>query len=309
MELRAQALAALLSSALSAGPAVAHDSWLEERAAPPGRLELALTTGSLFPAGQTAIAAESLVDRGCISAQGKRVALQAGPASESALRLQAPRRGAEPLRGCWVQTTAFDVQIDPAIVPIYLREIAAPEAVRNAWAEQQRLGLPWVERYTKHARITLAAAGADASPMPAVPPTVASMALDIEIESPGPLRVGQTLGFRVLRDGRPLAEQAVELRGDMNRLGVWRRTDPEGRASVPLPFAGHWVLRATDLRPTPGQPGHWESRFITHTFSVTDAPSATQPSKPAGMPNARSTNQSDASAAINAEPPISTARR
>ncbi len=277
---------------------MAHDSWLERRGTPtPGlpatSVELALTTGELFPASQTPIAAASLTQRGCLSTSGRQVALQPGRASASALSLHArvaegPRAadGApDALHTCWVQTEAFDVQVADHLVPVYLREIAAPETVRLAWAEMQRLGRPWIERYTKHARISFEApaevdARPDAPNAPAAPP----MALDIEIEGVSTLRAGQVLHFRVLRDGEPLAHQAVELRGAMTRLGLWRRTDAEGRASVPLLLAGRWVLRAVDLRPAPGRPGQWVSRFVTHAFSAQAAAAGASASMPAPAP-------------------------
>ncbi|MBI5717976.1 MAG: DUF4198 domain-containing protein [Burkholderiales bacterium] len=321
--------------------ALAHDTWLEQRPGRAGQVELALSTGALFPAAQTGIAAASLVDRGCLAAPGRRLPLRAGAALASALTLHtAPRRG-ETITACWVQTEAFDVEVPAALVPTYLREIAAPDSIRQAWAEQQGQGLPWRERYTKHARISWAAPAAAGpathsphsaqSPRSSPPPTAPAMALDIEIEDARAPRAGETLRFRVLRDGQALAGQAVELRGEMSRFGLWRRTDAEGRASVPVPFAGRWVLRATDLRALPGQPGHWQSRFVTHAFSaapaVPAAPEAAddgpigshlaaaggsagsaQPSNPS-MPKARSANQSKATPTISTEPPVTTARR
>ncbi len=284
--------------------AQAHDTWLEQRATSARGTELALTTGTLFPGGETGTPAEALVDRGCRATDGRRVPLETGRAAASALTLHA--RGAS-LRECWVQTTSFEVEVAPALVPVYLREIAAPDSVRALWAEQQKQALPWRERYTKHARISLHGGGEGA------PSASPSMAFDIALESPAVrLRPGDTVSFLVLRDGAPLANQAVELRGDMSRLGLWRRTDAEGRASVAVPFGGRWVLRATDLRPVPGQLGHWESRFVTHTFTVTErggVGSAAQPNQPSWKPNARSANHQSASTAMANEPPTSTMRR
>jgi uncharacterized GH25 family protein len=299
----ASAAFTLLLAAFGPGAALAHDTWLEVRSAPPGQVALALTTGAIFPKSESGTPADALRERGCIDAAGREAPLRAVRESPAALSLQAPVRPSQPLVACWVQTMEFEVEVSPALVPTYLREIAAPPATHAAWAEQQRQGLPWRERYTKHARITLA--------WPSAAPATAStpLALDIEIETAGGPQVGQPLQFRVWRDGQPLADQAVELRSDMSPLGLWRRTDAEGRASVPVPFAGRWVLRATDLRPEPGAPGRWVSRFVTHTFAVA-APvaGATQPSKP-WMPNARSTNQTSANTTMASEPPTSTTRR
>ncbi|MBL8347309.1 MAG: DUF4198 domain-containing protein [Rubrivivax sp.] len=329
-------------AALVPAVAAAHDTWLEQRPAPAGNVELALTSGELFPTAQTSVAASSLIDSGCVSTSGRRVLLRAGKTGPSALTLHAAPLSGDPVAACWVQTDSFDVELTARLVPIYLREIAAPESVRQAWAAYQQQGLPWLERYTKHARISLS--GQPGGPPPpsaslsASPSPSPAMALDIEIEAVGRLRAGDTLRFRVLRDGQPLAGQAVELRGDMSPLGLWRQTDSEGRASVPVPFAGRWVLRATDLRPVPDRPGHWESRFVTHAFSVEAAarpagvaertltaalgthtrigartgPDVSygnrQPKSPS-MPKARSANHSSATPTMSTEPPISTAWR
>lgn len=311
---------------IGAPAAHAHDSWLEQRATTAAGVELALTTGALFPLAETAIAASSLVERGCVDAQGARVALRAGAQKPEALVLHAALRRGQALAACWAETESFEVTVEDRLVPVYLREIGASAALRQAWAEQQARGLPWVERYTKHARITLApVAGRESGPSTTGPAAIATnpLALDIELETPGPLRAGQTLRFRALRDGQPLAGLAVELRGDASSLGLWRRTAHDGRAEVPVPLAGRWVLRATELLPVPERPGHWQSRFVTHTFSVGDAghgegPAAVaaaaavpgpQPKTPPSMPKARSTNHTSATAAINAEPPTNTARR
>jgi hypothetical protein len=286
-----------LAAALIGGSALAHDTWLEQRSGQrSGAVELALTTGELFPRAETPVAAEALTDRGCIGAAGTRVPLSAGELSAASLALHAQAPRGEPLGSCWVQTIEFDVVVAPALVPVYLREIGASKALHDAWAEQQRAGLPWTERYAKHARISFAASDAPAAgsagaadggkqgaAAPSEPGRAAAparpaaaerhvapppMAFEIEAEQVASLRAGDTLRFRVLRDGRPLAAQAVELRGDVSRLGLWRRTDEQGRASVRVPVAGRWVLRATDLRPVPARAGHWESRFATHTFTV-----------------------------------------
>ncbi|MCW5632511.1 MAG: DUF4198 domain-containing protein [Rubrivivax sp.] len=320
------ALAALCALAAPFTDAAAHDSWLEPRAgAPAGHIELALTTGELFPAAETPIAAEALVEQRCTSRSGLKVPLQAGAIAGPALQLRARVPDNTVLASCQVQTTVFEVEVAGHLVPVYLREIAAPETVHAAWAAQRRRGLPWIERYTKHARTTFGSAAGNA-PVP----SEGRMALDIEIEAADGPRAGGLLAFRAWRDGRPLPGLAVELRGEASRFGLWRRTDAEGRASVIVPLPGRWVLRATDLRPLPEEEAtssrspRWESRFVTHTFVAAEAlPAAAarleppnkppnQPpnaASPTSSPNARSANHASASNAMSPEPPTSTARR
>ena len=114
-------------------------------------------------------------------------------------------------------------------------------------------GLPWKERYTKHARI-------DFGPGVAQP---APMGMDI-VREPSE---DSSLNFRVFRDGLPLPGLAVEWVNSI-AVGIWRRSDAEGRVKVPALPAGSWVLRAIDLRLSTVEPDHWDSRFVTLAFEV-----------------------------------------
>jgi uncharacterized GH25 family protein len=71
--------------------------------------------------------------------------------------------------------------------------------------------------------------------------------MDVLMESPARTpRPGDPLQFRVLRDGQPLPDFALELRGDRSPLGFWRKTDADGRVRFTAPLAGRWVVRGTD---------------------------------------------------------------
>ena len=74
--------------------------------------------------------------------------------------------------------------------------------------------------------------------------------------------------FVVLRDGQSLAGFAVELQSAYAAVGIWRRTDAQGRISLPTLPAGRWLLRGTDLRRSDAQPDTWDSRFVTLAFDV-----------------------------------------
>jgi Domain of unknown function (DUF4198) len=121
-------------------------------------------------------------------------------------------------------------------------------------------------------------------------------------------RVGDSVAFEVLRDGQPLPGLAVEFRHERAPLGVWRRTDAQGRVEMRLPLPGRWVLRGTELRAVRDSPGHWESRFVTLAFEVTERETPDAQNGMNSSANARSTNHSAASSAITSEPPTSTAR-
>jgi hypothetical protein len=240
-------------------PARAHDTWFEAlpAAATAAGTELALGTGNLFPAMESPLAASSLVHSGCISVAGERLPLPALRRTGQALRLWAPAQA----RSCWAQSEAFDVSIGPELVAVYFKEIQASPALRAAWAQLQQRGLPWRERYVKHARIELG----DLTTTPAATP----LAMDLQMLSvDAPLRAGSRISALVLRDGQPLADQAIELRGDSSKVGFWRSSDAQGRVQFTVPLAGRWILRGTDVRPSLERPDTWDSRFITLAFEV-----------------------------------------
>ena len=297
---------ALLAAALvlTTAAAAAHDSWLAAGpvAATEGAAWLALGTGNQFPTQESGIDAPFVVRRGCRGASPATpsvkpvkpatdaaalvstlvstlvptlvptplptlvptplptplptLALKALRNLPTALLLQLPRGAVT----CWVQLTPFDVEVAPDKVPVYLKEIQATPEVRATWAAMQARGLPWRERYTKYARIEFGGKG----PRAALP-----LGMDVRLDSPrAPIRAGDELGFQVLRDGAPIADLPVELVNDVNPLGIWRKTDAEGRVRVMVPLAGRWLLRSVDLRVSRKTADEWESWFVTLAFQV-----------------------------------------
>lgn len=292
---RRRSLALLL---LASTPALAHDTWFhrEDRDAS-GRWTLALGTGNHFPVLETPLAAEALQQAACRQAGEAAQPLRPLGALDTALRLRTP-----PAAGglsCWAQSLPFEIELPPEKIAIYLKEINASPAVHAAWADMRSRGLPWKERYVKHARIELPGAGAARGAAP-------GLAMDaVPLGDPAGWRRGDAAGFQLLRDGQPLADFAVELRHERAPVGLWLRSDAQGRVQMRLPLAGRWVLRGTDLRPSIERPGTWDSRFVTLAFDVA-APVDQNASSLSS--NARSANHSAASTAMAAEPPTNTPR-
>ena len=258
--LRLTAIACVLVA--SATGASAHDTWFAPRgSAKAGEIALALGTGNQFPIHESGVGFEYLVRSGCRQAQqAQPIALRRVDDAPTALWLRASARTDQAL-SCWAQLAPFEVELPADKITLYLKEIQASPAVRGQWSQMNARGVPWKERYTKHARIELKPDAGAARPV--------DMAMDVLLESPQrPLRQGQTLQFRVLRDGQPLPDFAVELRNERSPLGVWRKTDAQGRISVVAPLPGRWVLRGTDLRLSEAEPNLWVSRFVTLAFEV-----------------------------------------
>jgi Domain of unknown function (DUF4198) len=288
-------VAVWLSAAASAS--LAHDTWFRlEPAATRGEVLMALGTGNQYPVQESPVAASHLRRSGCSGGSGAMPLVPAGD-TPTALLVRAPTPVST--LTCWAQLVPFDIELPPYKVKIYLREINAPPAVHEAWARLQARGIVWKERYTKHARIELRTGLQDgASPTTAKP---VGMGMDVVLESGlQTIRPGDALVFQVLRDSAPLADFAVELRSDQHRVGLWRRTDAEGRVRIHAPLPGKWVLRGTDLRLSESVPDTWESRFVTLAFEI--APERAQNGSSLKS-NARSENQTPAIATIINDPP------
>ncbi len=259
--------AALLTLAGTAG---AHDSWFAPL--PPtdrGEAVFAFGTGNQFPQQDIAIPLQQLRTTGCRSEGLRPTAMRWVADLPTAVVLRSGRP-IPPTAAftCWAQLKSIEIEIDDATVEIYLKEVNALPAVRERWAELRARGVRWQETYTKHARVEVTDASAAPANGGADSTAIDGLGMDIRIESPQPLRAGDTLRAQLLRDGQPLAGLPVELRSDLSPIGFWRQTDAEGRLQLTVPLAARWLLRAVDLRPMPGQPDRWDSRFVTLAFEV-----------------------------------------
>ncbi len=264
---------ALLPATLVAlsGFAQAHDSWFAPLSGTDrGEAVFAFGTGNQFPVHEVTIPLQQLRTTGCRSEGLRPTPMRwvADRPTAVVLRTGRPVSATTPFT-CWAQLKPIEIEIDDATVEIYLKEVNATPAVRERWDALRARGVRWQETYTKHARVEVNAA------QPSAPTNggadnvaIEGLGMDIRLESPQPLRAGDTLRAQLLRDGQPLAGLPVELRSDLSPIGFWRTTDAEGRLQLPVPLAARWLLRAVDLRPAADQPERWDSRFVTLAFEV-----------------------------------------
>jgi len=264
MRILRHAAAVLAAAGLTAG-AAAHDTWFEPLPATPGgHAVFLLGTGTRFPTYEFPLGYEYLVASGC-RGEGANTAPLAHVEDRPAALVV---RSATPLdtkagHTCWAQLAAFDVVVPPDKIEVYLREIQAGPALRATWAAMKARGLPWRENYTKSARIELGGTGLR---------TPAALTMDVLLDNARqPIRAGDEVTFQVLRDGAPLAGLPVELVGNVSPVGIWRRTDAEGRIRVAVPLAGRWILRGVDLHVSSKTADEWESWFVTLAFEVAPA--------------------------------------
>lgn len=245
-----------------ATPAAAHDTWFQTLApTPSGHLVFAIATGNRFPTFEFPIAYEYLVASGCRGPGGTVAPLAHVEDRPQALVL----RSAKPLDAragitCWAQLKPFDVEVPADKVELYLSEMQAGPALRATWAAMKARGLPWRERYTKYARTELGGTGLRAG-LPLV--------MDVRLDNPrAPIRAGDELTFQVLQNGVPKVDLPVELVNSVSPVGIWRKTDADGRVRIAPPLAGRWLLRGIDLRVSSKSADEWESDFVTFAFDV-----------------------------------------
>jgi len=248
--------AAFAAAAVQAG---AHDTWFELLPSLPGEALFALGTGNRFPLAELAVDSQYFARSGCRGIDGAVQPLEALRYTAKATVLRSRPVAAAPL-ACFVQLAPFEFELPADKIEIYFNEIRPSAEVRAAWAGLQARGLPFIERYTKSARIDLGGAAASH-------PVGTSMDA-FRLAPAGALTSGGEASFQLLQDGRPLADFPVELVNERSPVGLWLRTDAEGRIRTRLTLPGRWLLRGTDLRLSPTDPTRWQSQFITYAFTV-----------------------------------------
>lgn len=246
-----------------AGPAPAHDTWLQAPRLPiasGSNVIFELTSGGAYPS------LEQPIDAGRIEREGIRVAgitrrFEGRSRGRKALRLLTPL-AVEGVAVAFVSLRPKAIVLKPAEVEEYLAEIGEHERL---FAEWQRGGKRWRELYRKHAKAFLRVGEAAGDPGAWREPV--GLALEIVPEQdPTLLRPGDALSVVVLESGRPMAGFALASSdGRERRL---QRTDSAGRATLRLDRPGRWLLAGTYLRRARGPDPDWESDFTTLTLQV-----------------------------------------
>jgi hypothetical protein len=259
-------VAIVLALVCAAALAGAHETWIlpsTMRVETGHPVTLSLTSGMAFPADDFAIDPKRIA-RAEIRLNGKLEQLRGG------------RRRPTALRYTWIPRVAGVATIDvelapktlalqPKLIEEYFQEIHAGPSIRAQWDSIPK-PKQWRESYIKHATsfVRVGAPKGDSS-------WASPLGLGLEIvpeHDPTVLVAGDALPVRVLRRGAPLSGFAVGARREGQSSESFVTTDATGRASVPLPGAGRWLLFGTDLRRAK-EPGlEWRSDFVTATIGV-----------------------------------------
>ena len=245
----------------------AHDTWLipdRFEVAPKTKVKFDLTSGMAFPALEVGPKPERVEAVKCkLGDRTFDIAdISSGPKS-LIFKTEFPEPG---VVAVWVKVPARTIELKPAEVQEYLDEIAAPETIRKQWSEMTPKR--WREVYTKHPKtfVRVGDAKDDQSWAKRV-----GLALEIIPEKdPTALHVGDELSFRVLKDGAPFPDFAVNALAAGETKGDTKRTDSEGRVAFRFAKPGQWLLRGTDVRKSSKPDTDWESDFATLTLGVKD---------------------------------------
>jgi uncharacterized GH25 family protein len=243
----------------------AHDTWLNPKKfaiEPNAAVTLDLTSGMKFPKLEVAPKRERVEIAQCRVA-GRAIDITDITSGKQSLvfKVAPPDAGVATL---WVKLLPKDLELKPAQVQEYLKEIDAPESLRSEWANMKPQR--WRERYTKHTKsfVRVGSPQDDRSVVRAG----RSGTRDRAGEDPTSLRPGVELAVRVLKGGAPHRDFALNAVAAGAAKGETKRTDAEGRVTFRLTKAGSWLLRGTDVRKVDGPEIDWESDFATLTISV-----------------------------------------
>jgi len=149
----------------------------------------------------------------------------------------------------------------------YLKEDGIPD-VLNARTLAGELGKAVRERYHKHVKAVLQVGDARTDAFSSVLGYPAEL---VPLTNPYGARIGDTLAFRALVDGKPVANQLVISGGE--RVGqkieeTRARSDADGVARFALTGAGKWYIKFIHMVPVVGDTINYESKWATLTFEA-----------------------------------------
>lgn len=266
---RGFALMALGLLAAFAGPALAHDFWLQPadfRVAPGQTTPVSIQVGHGQSRQRWAVKSDRVLMMRQIGPSGvidQRDALRRAGTGDLPLRFATP--GVHVLA---LQTNHAQSDLPALRFNDYLKEEGLTPAAALR-ARQGKTGAPGREIYSRRAK-TLVLVGANDAASNALVTKPVGLTLEIVPErNPYSLKPGQALPVQVLYDGRPLAGATVKLTNldfDMKPVAV-KLTDKAGRAAFDVPLTGVWLLNVIWTKPITGDlRGDFDTTFSGLSF-------------------------------------------
>jgi uncharacterized GH25 family protein len=267
----------LICVLLAAVTVSAHDFWLagsKWHVSPGSTVTVTANVGQRFPAGDSYTRPERV----------EAMSL-AGPDGSVSLPLSFFRRGSALAAGITLPTKPATYMIVMTIKPRFIEidgpaftKYAAAEgltAVVEARAARGETAKPGRERYSRFAKLVLNAGGDEAGHVISLAGLPAEIVPDTD---PSAARLGDTVGFRVLRNGQPVtgalvgAIDAAASKGGPDDWPLKARTDTDGRVRFSLPRKGPWLVRSVLMERRQGETGpqavDWESFWVSIAFNT-----------------------------------------
>jgi len=249
----------------TAAGAEAHETWLLPSTFAPDvgqSVDFSLTSGMAFARSETAIAPERVV-HASFRLNGRQSALSTPERNETALVFRSSFDSAG-IVAAQVTLGPRPIELTDEQVEEYFDEINPAADVRSAWSKLQGQ-VAWTETYTKHAK-TLVAVGNVGEDDSWQRPLGAVLEI-VPVSHPFQPSDEGTRTFRLLRDGRPLADHSLGLMVDGQPDRQFALTDDEGQATFRLTTGQQLLVFAVDLRLGPDGKS-WTSDFATLTVGV-----------------------------------------
>lgn len=251
---------------LSAFAASAHDTWILPAAfttAAGQEVRFDITSGMKFPA----LDAGPKADR--IAKAGFRLGSKTGDlkdfvGSKEALRVS-HSFAENGVATAWLQSLPKQLELTDQQVAEYLDEARAPSDVRSAW-ERQKGKVKWKEDYIKCAKTAVAVG--DAASDESWNQPVGLILEIVPVSNPTAIKAGQSVAFKMLRDGKPLPNAALALVREGSEERVYQTTNAEGVATFQFTKAGKHLLTTMILELPTSEPPLWHSNFSTFTLEV-----------------------------------------
>ena len=274
---------------LAAAVAGAHDFWLVPDAfdvTPGGWVEVRGQTSSKFPTSESAVALDRIAEAKVVAAQEEERVSGLSHSGSSLLLRHRPQTPGQRIVAVRLQPRT--VRESPESFRRYLTLEGAPEALERY--EKQGL-LPTdsiTRRYAKYAK-TIVEVGRDG---PRAFTRVVGHPLElVPLADPARSRAGDSLSFRLLMGGAPLANAhlhaGVAAAASASASGATGTssspasstatgvpdlsltTDERGVVVVPLREAGLWNVRGIHILPaTRGSGADWDVHWVTFVFRV-----------------------------------------
>jgi hypothetical protein len=167
-----------------------------------------------------------------------------------------------------VETPKTFIELPPLQFLSYLTHEGLHELVA-ARAERNQQNQPGREIYSKYIKVALS--GADGS----LRLLTSAVGLPVEIVplAPGPIRIGNVLRVRILRDGRPAPGLQVRINHrapGKNEPGdeIVGRSGEDGEFSFTVHQAGFWRLHTISMRAIKNEKADWESSWASLTLRL-----------------------------------------